>query len=530
MSVTGRTYFAGLPALIQVAEINRKNCVITITEKGMVGKLSIWDGVVRAAEAGELRGPDAAVEVFGWVNSNFQMELIQEEPEKEITEGNFSLLMRGAQRLSATAEVARMPAWQLTGDLETLSVLEILQLLELNRQPARLRVRRNGDLARVVFRDGRVLHAENGDKTGEETIYEVLTWTSGRFELDRFTGATPETVVENIPSLIVEGMRRVDEQKLREERERRRLEELSEKTLKELEGGELSPERRIALAKRYLPRGGTAPVEAVLNLLHDPDIRVRQHAIETLRKLPDPVLKGVLIDPEASDSVLFHLATRFADDEEVIKPVLRNRRVSDATIARIAARASASVLELIKADEKRVANSEHIRAAIARNEQSGAKETSPEKAEKEEIAERERRGCLKQQLSELSFADKLFIAEKGTSSQRMVLVRNPDRRIAVAVLNSTRTTDGEVETIAHMKSVNPEVLAEITERSEWSNQYPIAKALVFNPKTPATGAANLVRKLREIDLRAVWRNRDLHEIVRIAAQKRLRSYEQKRKL
>jgi len=532
MAVTGRTQFADLRSLIQVTEINRRNCVINVTERGKVGRIYIYDGRVYSAEADGQRGEEAFYQLFTWYESNFELDLVEEEPEREIETNNFTLLLRAAQFAQEPSEMTGKAAWTISGTLDVLSPFEIFQLFELNHNPARARISsEKGDRATVVFRVGRAVHAVCEPLEAEEAVYKTLTWNKGQFIIEYFTGKIDETITETIPFLITEAARRIDEQRLRAEREAKKAAELAQKTLRELEQGKLTPEQRVALAKRYLPLGSTAPVESILKLLNDPDIRVREQAIETIKKLPDPVVKGILFDPEASDTLLYHLGPRFADDEELCEAMLRNPNISDVTIARIAVRASAPVLRLMKELlGERVSSSPHIMAAISRNERTGPRETEPEKAEKQESEERKKKGTLQSHLKDLSLADKLFLAMKGTPTQRMVLVRNPEKRVALAVLDSPQITAGEVETIAKMKSVNPEVLAEIASRTEWSNQYPIAKALVMNPKTPPAAAVPLVRKLRDCDLRPILRDRNLHETIRAAARKRMRVLEQKRKL
>ena len=524
--VVGRTHFAGLFELIQVSEIHRRDLDLTLTQKGQMAKILIQDGNLVDAQCGDLRGDDAVFELFRWFESEFTLVSLDGEVERTIEGSNFDLLMGAIQATEGIETPPTTTGHRIAGPLGLLSPTEILQLFEMNRRNARLKLKKNGDSGHIHLRDGRAVHADLGETEGEEAVFNLLTWLDGEFEAEPAKGDVPETIIESIPGLVMEGMRRIDEQRLQEEDEIKQREELAAKTLKELEEGKLSAPMRIALAKQYLPRGGTMPVESLLELVRDPNMDVRQQALESIADLPPVVLRAVMEDTETPDPVFYHIAPKCADDTEVVTAVLENRLASDITVARVAARATPETLELIKACAERVERSEEIRQAIARNEEHGAKK-SVDKVEDEK--KEKKKGTLTSQLSSMKFSEKIFLAKKGSDSERMVLVRSPDKRIGLAVLNSPKTNPGQVESIASMKSVNSEVLEEISGRTEWTNQYPIAKALVMNPKTPGHSAATLVKKLRDVDLKKVARDRNLHEAVRNQARRRMRVMEQKRK-
>lgn len=524
--VAGRTHLVGLFELIQVSEIHRRDLSLTITEKGRLGKILIQDGNIVDAVCGDLRGDAAVIELFRWVESEFQMVLLTEQVQATIESSNFDLLMAAIQAADEIGQPPLSVAHRVTGPLHLLSPTELLQVFEINHRSALLKLKKNGDQGSVHLRDGRAVHAVRGEVQGDEAVFDMLTWLHGNFEISFAKGDVPETIIESIPSLVMEGMRRIDEFKLQEEDEEKKREELSAKTLKELEQGRLSTPMRIALAKRYLPRGGAMPVEKLLELVKDPNMEVRQQALDSLADMPTIVLRAIMEDTDTPDPVFYHIAPKFADDMDITRAVLENPAVSDVTIARIASRATPEVLALLKERKERIGQSQEISEAISRNEERGAMKP----VDKKETAKKERKkGTLSSQLSKMKFSEKLFMATKGSDSERMVLVRSPDKRLGLAVLQSPKTTLKQVESIASMKSVNAEVLEEIAGRNEWTNQYPIAKAIVTNPKTPAHAAASLVRKLRDQDLKKISKDRNLHESVRSQALRKLTASEQKRK-
>ena len=71
-----------------------------------------------------------------------------------------------------------------------------------------------------------------------------------------------------------------------------------------------------------------------------------------------------------------------------------------------------------------------------------------------------------------------------------------------------------------------EVLEYISKRREWFGKYPIARAMVVNPKTPVAVSMRILPRLSVRDLREVGRDRNIPDAVRSSA---LRLYTIKQK-
>ena len=124
-----------------------------------------------------------------------------------------------------------------------------------------------------------------------------------------------------------------------------------------------------------------------------------------------------------------------------------------------------------------------------------------------------------QPLSTLPVTDRIKLAMRGTREQRAVLVRDPNRLVASAVLSSPRLTDTEVEAFARMGNVAEDVLRAIGTTRKWVRNYVVVAALVRNPKTPMALSMPMVSRLNERDLKALSVDRNVPEALRIAARK-----------
>lgn len=121
---------------------------------------------------------------------------------------------------------------------------------------------------------------------------------------------------------------------------------------------------------------------------------------------------------------------------------------------------------------------------------------------------------LAQRIMKLRTNQKIMLAIKGGKEERTLLIREANRLIQVNVIRNGRITEGEVAFIAQMRSVNEEVIRIISTNREWLKKYTIVKNLVLNPRTPLPISLNLFKRLIELDLKMVMRDKGVPEILR----------------
>jgi hypothetical protein len=122
-------------------------------------------------------------------------------------------------------------------------------------------------------------------------------------------------------------------------------------------------------------------------------------------------------------------------------------------------------------------------------------------------------------LSALPVLDRLKLATKGTREQRAVLIRDPNKMVAVAVLSSPKVSENEIEAFARMGNVSDDVLRIIAGNRSWTKNYGVVLALVRNSKTPPALSMNFIHRLNERDLKALGTDRNVPEGLRMAARK-----------
>jgi hypothetical protein len=126
---------------------------------------------------------------------------------------------------------------------------------------------------------------------------------------------------------------------------------------------------------------------------------------------------------------------------------------------------------------------------------------------------------LQARLLKLDVGERAKQARSGDQETRMILIKDSNKLVALAVLNNPKLTLHEVEMIAASRNVSEEVLREIAGNKDWIKSYSITLSLVNNPKTPVPMGLTFLPKLRTRDLRFVGRNKGVPEVIRMSARR-----------
>jgi hypothetical protein len=125
---------------------------------------------------------------------------------------------------------------------------------------------------------------------------------------------------------------------------------------------------------------------------------------------------------------------------------------------------------------------------------------------------------LYHRILQMGVGEKIKLALFGNKEARELLVRDPNKIIAVSAVKSPKIMEAEIETISKSRHVCEDVLRHIAGTKEWIRSYVIKLNLVANAKTPVPIAMKLLSQIREPDLRKLAKNKNVSQI--IAAQAR----------
>ena len=131
----------------------------------------------------------------------------------------------------------------------------------------------------------------------------------------------------------------------------------------------------------------------------------------------------------------------------------------------------------------------------------------------------EERGSALQKISRLDIKGRIQLAMKGSKEERSLLIRDGTKIVALAVLESPKISDGEVERFATQKNVLEAVLRGIPMKRRFAKNYAVIRNLVFNPRTPLDLSLGLMKNMLIGDLRALSGNKEISDTVRKLATK-----------
>lgn len=164
--------------------------------------------------------------------------------------------------------------------------------------------------------------------------------------------------------------------------------------------------------------------------------------------------------------------------------------------------------------------------AVASDSQGAATaaKKAPLPVKKAYLSAEEQRGSALQKISKLGITGRIQLAMKGSKEERSLLIRDGTKIVALAVLDSPKLTDGEVEKFANQKNVLEAVLRSITLKRRFMKQYAIVRNLCNNPRTPIDVSLGLIKHLLVTDLKNLAGNKEVSDTVRKMA---LRMFRQK---
>jgi DNA-binding response OmpR family regulator len=102
---------------------------------------------------------------------------------------------------------------EIEGNLAQIPLVDLLQILAVNRKSGRLAVEREGEHAEVLLVEGRVVDARMGAVAGEKALWRLLTRHEGQFAFvpGAAAGDAPERIERKLDELVLEGLRQADE-------------------------------------------------------------------------------------------------------------------------------------------------------------------------------------------------------------------------------------------------------------------------------------------------------------------------------
>jgi hypothetical protein len=286
---------------------------------------------------------------------------------------------------------------------------------------------------------------------------------------------------------------------------------MSERLVDTIRAGAIPEVVRRKACLGELPVSLQERIEILVLFASGADQESRQTAFHTLESWPPEELQQVLRDPSTPVDVLRFVAENIAPGlKELEDALLRNP----------------SVLGQLR---QWVEDTAALIAEAEASESSQGPVPPPPAIEDPNPSpqqEPQRQTTLLQRTHLMSVVQKVTAALIGTQEERMILVRDSNKLVARAVMQSPKLSEHEVENYASMKDVCEEALRLIAQNRKFVKMYVVVRALVNNPRTPIDVGLPLLKRTHDQDLKKLILNRNVSDVIRHAAQRIIRRKEE----
>lgn len=228
--------------------------------------------------------------------------------------------------------------------------------------------------------------------------------------------------------------------------------------------------------------------------------------------LSNKTLSLLAMDKDINPVLLDRIARTHIKETEIIKLIIQNQSTPPETIAFLNRYSTYEIREYI-ANEKAL--------DLSKGELKLTEEERDQLLEEKEMGRESRdKGLnLTVRIQKMSVSQKVQLALKGNKETRSILIRDPNKDVALSVIENPKITETEVELIAQSRNVPEEALRNISKNREWVKNYYIANSLVNNPKTPVGISLSLLGTLKNKELQLIEKSKGVPSILRTTAKR-----------
>ncbi len=313
------------------------------------------------------------------------------------------------------------------------------------------------------------------------------------------------------------------------------METLSPEVLEDLRHGRATRERKMAVCTGGAHLAPAERAEILAVLAGDADEMVASRAQDAILSQPIESFVEALKREQAIPALFSYAARNLADKPGVCDAMVQNKNCPAESLVPVVRHLSALGIQALMEELDRVSESPALAAALEHSSSLTVEQKSQlrelhgpghpidEAALAEAVAAAEpdiaRRQTLIERLAKMTVAQRVQFAIKGGSEARRTLIRDSNKVVQRAVLQSPRLTDQEVEAFAAMSSLTDEILRLIAGNRVFRKNYTVVRNLINNPKSPLDITLHMLPMLNAIDLKRLTTNKNVPETLRTTAMK-----------
>jgi hypothetical protein len=313
------------------------------------------------------------------------------------------------------------------------------------------------------------------------------------------------------------------------------VEPLSPELMEDLRHGRATRERKLAICAGGAHLAAADRAEILAVLVGDPDEMVSARAQDAVLSQPIESFVEAIRREQALPALLSYAAKNLSDKPGVCDAMVQNKNCPAEYLVPVVRYLSTIGIQSLMEELDRISESPALASALEQSSSVTIEQRNQLKelhgpgnpidevalAEAAAAAESDlaRRQTLIQRLAKMTVAQRVQFAMKGGSEARRTLIRDNNKVVQRAVLQSPRLTDQEVEAFASMSSLTDEILRNIANNRNFRKNYTVVRNLINNPKTPIDVTLHMLPILNAIDLKRLTTNKNVPETLRTTATK-----------
>lgn len=312
------------------------------------------------------------------------------------------------------------------------------------------------------------------------------------------------------------------------------------------------------LLNKELPLTGTEFLESLVYVV-DIDI-YRERAIQLIQESPVSLKEEYILRMDANHRVAYYLLEEAMDVShyKILAGIIKNPYLPAEFLTRIALRGTPRMLRLLTANKIRLITYPEIMDVMEENPRATAsirekiadlknlyvksREVSeipeedvidhvsgitpeewafaeegeavvvPESLEEDSVTQKAL--TILQRINRMSMPERIKMAFSGTKAERLVLAKDPNKIVTLALIECPRIMEDEILKIVINKKTHRDVIHKLCETKKWTRKYPVMLALLRNPKVPVVKAPGFILKLHLRDLKKLLMDKTIHPVVR----------------
>ncbi|MCK5807614.1 hypothetical protein KAH37_01370 [bacterium] len=134
----------------------------------------------------------------------------------------------------------------------------------------------------------------------------------------------------------------------------------------------------------------------------------------------------------------------------------------------------------------------------------------------------EKREKIQITIAKMNIGEKTKLAMTGNLEIRKILIKDPIKLIAKAVLNNNGITAKEIALIASSAATSIDLISYIANTKSLNKYYQVKMALVTNPKLPIKMGMRLLEVIRSADLKKISKSRGVSQTLKQRALRKLK--------